>query len=191
MVVILQVLDCHKTAEIDLLVKVSFSDHDRLYRIAIFTLEHMLVNDVCMLEITGLILPCRVLIADIDHAIIVADCKTGAVYIEPLSELVLIVKAVLSDLYLDSGCLVLDVKALVKVADLVGCGHLAFDHAVLLHHIRLVAVLGIHRLHISDGCELSEVCVSIDVLLLGIRIFACEHRLELLASCEERRCSND
>ena len=72
-----------------------------------------------MLHVACLILVSRVLVAKVDHAVVVTDGEVCAVNIEPLAELVLIVKTVLSDLHLNTCSLVLNVKALVEVAHLV------------------------------------------------------------------------
>ena len=185
MVAVLEVLYRHQTSEVLLLVKVCLSNDNRLYSLCILSLEHVIVNDICMFQISRLILAGRVLIADVDHAVVVSYSQSRAVYIEPLAELVLVVETVLSDLDLDSGCLILDVKALVEVAHLIRSGHLTLDHAVLLHLVRLVAVGLVHILHLGNRCELAEVRVSIYLLVCWVLILAGEDGLELLASCEE------
>ena len=67
-----------------------------------------------MLQVCGLVLARRVFVAYIDHAVVVAHSKTCAVDVEPLAELVLVIEAVLSDLDLNTGSFILDIKALIK-----------------------------------------------------------------------------
>ena len=148
----------------------------------------MVVDDGRVLEICCLVLACLILVSDLEHAFITSYGKVGAVYIDPLTHLVVVVEAVLSDLDLYAACRILDIEALVDVSCLVRCDDLSLDDAVLCDVIWLVAVVNVHLLHLCNRSELAEVFIGIDLLRLRIRVVALEHhRLELLASCEERR----
>ena len=184
---ILKTLDSDKTAHIYIAKKICFCHLNWLHRLCILTLEHVIINDIGMLKITCLILISRILITEVNHSIIISNSKICTVNIKPLTELILIIEAVLTDLNLDTCSLVLNIKALVEVTHLIRCSNLTLNYTTACNLDRFTFV---HSLKVSDtGKLIIEVIISINILVLRILIFSCEHWLKLLTSSEKSRSS--